>query len=196
MGLSGLVTKPISRDNKFVPNILPSYRQGRELVNEHDQKALIKAYRSWVYICASRNATVFSSFPLRIYVNKPNKNSKTYFKTKGITKERRQFFERNSTFEEYTRKEMIIEEVIEHPFLELIKNVNAFKNRNDLMFLSDVYQELTGNAYWYLPKDRYGLPAEIWMPPPQNTTIVPDSKEFIKGYLYSNGQQKIPFDEN
>ena len=140
MGLSGLATKP-SKNNKFTSDLLPGFRSGIELLPPGNQRLLVEAFKSWVYICVNRNSNVFASCPLRLYVNKPTRNSKTYFKTRSITKKQREFFESNATFDQYTRKEMIIEEVIEHPSLELFKNVNGFRNRNDVMYLTNCYQD-------------------------------------------------------
>lgn len=89
-----------------------------------------------------------------------------------------------------------IEEVIDHPIIDIFQNVNPFMNQFDLWELSTVYQELTGNAYWYLVKNDLGVPEQIWVIPSQYMTIVQGKEEFIAGYIYTNGVDKIPFDSD
>jgi HK97 family phage portal protein len=76
-----------------------------------------------------------------------------------------------------------------------MKNVNPFSNQFDLFELTELFLELTGHAYWYLVKDLNGLPTEVWVLPSQNMKVIPDKEKFIKGYVYINGMEKIPYEE-
>jgi len=85
----------------------------------------------------------------------------------------------------------------EHPFLELLKTVNPHSNRFQMMALTQIYIELTGNAYWWMPKGAFDVPAQIWNLPTHWMSVVPDKEKFIKGYVMQvpGKGQKIPFDE-
>lgn len=77
------------------------------------------------------------------------------------------------------------EEVPTHPALDLLDRVNAFMTFYDLKELTTTYLELTGNAYWWLLRNKQGQIIEIypWLRP-DRMTVIPDPKEFIKGYKY------------
>jgi HK97 family phage portal protein len=87
------------------------------------------------------------------------------------------------------------EEVNDHVFLDLMQNVNPFMNALELRIITEAFQLLTGNAYWYLSKNGLGIPQEIWIVPSQDMRIVPDKNKFIKGYVYSpEGNDPVTFD--
>jgi len=76
------------------------------------------------------------------------------------------------------------EEIKDHIFLDVMSNVNPFMNAFELREITETFQLLTGNAYWYLSLNGVGVPAEIWIVPAQDMKIVPDPNNFIKGYIY------------
>lgn len=76
------------------------------------------------------------------------------------------------------------EEILEHPFLDLMAFVNPMSDYNELMELTSVYQDVVGNCYWYLPSNRLKLPAEIWALEAQYVKVVPNKDTFIGGYVY------------
>lgn len=78
-----------------------------------------------------------------------------------------------------------VEEIMDHIFLDVWQNVNPFMNNFDLQELTELYQLLCGNAFWYLALNGLGVPQEIWPVPSQYMTVVPDKTKFIAGYLYT-----------
>jgi len=175
---------------------LPDWYYERELASPENYTSLLNAYKSWVYVCASRNAVSFASFPLRLYVAKPAK-SKMLVETRPISKETKKFLysKEMGHLDRYLRKAIEVEEVLEHPFIELMKNVNPFMNEFELKEMTCLNQELTGNNYWYLLPDGMGLPIQVWIVPPDKMKIIPSKEEFIKGYLYKNGLNEVAFDK-
>lgn len=172
---------------------LPDWYYQRELASPSDLTSLLNAYKSWVYVCASRNAISVASYPLRLYVAKPAK-SKLLVQTRSISKETKKYLYSISHLDRYLRKAVEIEEVLEHPFLELMKKVNPFMNAFELKEMTDLHQELTGNSYWYILSNTAGVPVELWIVPPDKMKIVPSKEEFLKGYIYSRGMDSISFD--
>ena len=79
------------------------------------------------------------------------------------------------------------EEVTDHPVMELFDVVNPFHTRFWLWNQTATFLKLTGNAYWYMPSNGLGVPGEIWLAHSQFMKVIPDSKEFIKGYKYDRG---------
>jgi HK97 family phage portal protein len=174
---------------------LSDWYYNKELANPENYTSLLNAYKSWVYVCASKNAISFASFPLRLYVAKPSK-SKMLVQTRTISKETKKFLFSSEMghLDKYLRKAVEVEEVLEHPFLELMKNVNPFLNEFELKEMTCLNQELTGNNYWYLLNNNMGLPTQVWLVPPDKMKIIPSKEKFISGYLYRNGLDEVIFD--
>jgi len=83
-------------------------------------------------------------------------------------------------------------QIASHPILTLLDYANEFQTGQEIIELTQLQMDLAGRAYWYLPKNGLGVPGEIWVLPPHLVKIVPSEKEFIVGYTYTNGSEKIP----
>ena len=90
-----------------------------------------------------------------------------------------------------------LEEIDDHPFLEMMKKVNPFFNKFELWTLTLIFLELTGNAYWWIVKDLLGTPREIWHIPANWVKIIPSKTDFIAGYAIQppGAPTPTPFDE-
>lgn len=90
------------------------------------------------------------------------------------------------------------EEIDEHPFIDLLRNVNSYMNEFELKELTTLMLELTGNAYWYLAPTRLlgkngrMIPGEIWPLLAQYMRIVPGRQRMIDGFLYQLPQMAQP----
>ena len=171
------------KSKKILSGFLPPWNFGRELYTDSDFTAQLAAYKNWVYIATNKNATSVASTPLRLYVAKPEKNTKARFPTKSI----------DSLQRDYLLEKPHISSL---PILDVFQNVNDFMNCFDLWEISQLYQELTGNAYWLIINNGLGKPAEIWPIPSDRIKIVPDKDKFISGYLYEYGMFKQFIQEN
>lgn len=161
------------------------WMHGKTYVPTTNYRALVKKYQSWVYACANLNAITCAQTPLRLYASKPASKSKALFPTRKLDVKTREYLSKSPSVYQYVSKGVDVEEVLAHPFLDLMNHVNDFMNRFDLlegMFLS---QELTGNAYWHLTLDNLGRPVEIWPLFPQFMRIIPDKEKFISSFEYN-----------
>ena len=184
----------MSKNNRLY--YLSDWYYQRELATPDNYTSLLNAYKSWVYVAASKNAATVASYPLKLYVAKPSKTTKLLIKTKPISPETKKFLysKEMGHLDRYLRKAVEVEEVLEHPFLDLMKNVNPFMNEFELKELTDLHQELVGNSYWYIVSNGAGVPVQIWIIPPDKMKIIPDKEKFIKGYLYINSPNDVIFD--
>ena len=163
-----------------------------------DYQALVNQYESWVYVCITKNSNAIARFPLKLFVAK-KKGKRIIATTKVVELSTRKFFETQPHLLKYINNMEDMEEVTEHPLLDLFNKVNPIMNRFDLFTYTNMFMELTGNAYWYVVKGKMGLPEQIWPLLSQNV-IVAVKKEstedgnFISGYLYRNGMDEVPFD--
>lgn len=164
------------------------YRPWDELYGketDRDYSKLIRRYVSWVYACATINAQTVASVPLRLYAVKGS--SKTTFKvpTRKVDAATKAYLAGSPTLQAKMRKAIDVEEVLEHPFLDLLQNVNPFMNQFGLLENWVLFQELTGNCYTLVIKnEQLGIPEQLWILPAQHVRIVPSKEFFIKGYLY------------
>lgn len=182
---SGLLVKAAKKMNPFLAAEFHPWELSRGRLADGDFDKMLKAYGSWVYRCASMNATSVAQNRLGLYVRRPVKG--TTARQKGVkyvnyipvNSKTYQCYLRNKRLLPYIKKDTEIEEIEEHTFLDLMKNVNPWRNAFDLMYETQLFEELTGNSYWYIRNNGLQVPAEIWVLPSNRITIVPDPIEFI-----------------
>lgn len=139
---------------------------GSSRLSKGNPKDMIATYESWVYACASKNAQTLAKHSVGLYRWKKDGN------------------------------DWISDEVMDHPFLNLMKNVNPYMNEYELKEITSIFQDLTGNAYWYVAKNRFGIPAEIWVLPSHKMKIIPSASNFISHYEMHDGGRVTKFDVN
>jgi HK97 family phage portal protein len=156
---------------------------------------LINRYTGWVYTCASKNSISAAQIPLRLYGSVPTSKSKSRFKTKTVKSDVKQHLWQNQSIRKYMNQAVDVEEIVEHPFLDLMYNANDFMNGFDLLELLFLHQELTGNTFWHITKDPIGKPIEIWPLYPQHIKIITHKQKFISGFEFSiNSNEKIVYE--
>lgn len=164
-------------DEKSFTPLLSMYEltQSRPKWRASDYGALVKKYQSWVYVCAKKNAETVAQTRIRLYI-------------RGTTKRfpMRELEKGEKTYLSKQRQESTddVREIIEHPLLKLLRLANPRMTGMELLELTGLYLELTGNSYWYMEGNGLGTPTEIWPLMSQYTWIVPSKTEFVKGYIY------------
>ena len=73
----------------------------------------------------------------------------------------------------------------QHPAQTLLDRVNPHWTGGDLWRATEIYLNLWGVAYWSVMRDEMGAPTEIWPLRPDRVRLVPDDREYIRGYLYT-----------
>ena len=148
-----------------------------------------------VHDCASTNASVCSQQPLRLMRRvegvdpserrayggrKASKSLVAYMKSgrAGI---------KAGTFADAAGE---VEEVLDHPMLDLLARPNPEFPGAQLAWLSFYYREITGKAYEMIGWDDNGQPSLLFPMPPQFVNIV-YSDEGISGYRYARGDGMV-----
>lgn len=72
-----------------------------------------------------------------------------------------------------------------HPLARLLEHPNPFMNEFDFLTAVIVYQYLAGVAYFEKVPSRLGQTVELWPLRPDWVQIIPSSRDFIGGYLYT-----------
>lgn len=88
-------------------------------------------------------------------------------------------------------------DVDNHPFELLLEKPNPLQSRFEFLEALFGFRKLAGNAYVWL--NRTGPdkePVEMWIIPPQRIRPVPDSRMYLRGYLYmpEDGGKEIPLE--
>ena len=77
-----------------------------------------------------------------------------------------------------------------HPAQQLLERVNPWYTRNDLWQATEIYLNLWGQAFWALERDEEGR-REIWPLRPDRMTVLPDRRDYIRGFVY-RGSGGVP----
>lgn len=82
----------------------------------------------------------------------------------------------------------------DHPAQRLLDSPNPFLTRGDLWRATETYLGLWGSAFWGLERDESGRVAEIWPLRSDRMRVVPDSRKYVKGFVYvGNGRQLVSY---
>ena len=91
-------------------------------------------------------------------------------------------------------KEKDRERLYKHPILDLLDYVNPFQTGYEFMMLTQIYLDLVGRCYWYVVNNGLNVPVELWIIPPSYMRPVPDRENFLKGWMFEAGTERIPFE--
>lgn len=83
-------------------------------------------------------------------------------------------------------------EIFNHPILNLLNNPNPFQTGAEMMELHQLNLDISGKSFWWVPKNRLGVPGEIWVIPSNMVTPVPSKERFVEGFVLRSGSELIP----
>jgi HK97 family phage portal protein len=150
---------------------------------------LLAELKGIAWACISLNASVCANNPPLLYVatHTGQRPAKCLTKTLHPAVEAR--LRTRKDLPATLTKAAHIEEVLDHPLLMLLRQVNPIHNAFDLWELTHTYLEVHGKAFWYLMPGPFGVPAEIWVLPSQNVTPKrrQDSPNVVDYYEYRTG---------
>jgi HK97 family phage portal protein len=150
---------------------------------------ILAELKNTAFTCASINAAVCAAYPPRLYVATNFDQPRPKCLTKTLTRDAEERLRARTTLPTHFKSARRLEEVLEHPLLTLLRQVNPVHNSFDLWELTTFYQESIGSAYWLLRFDTLAVPYEIWLLPAQNMRPrrQPDSPNLVDYYEYKTG---------
>lgn len=155
---------------------------------------LVEAYTSWAYVSIDKISKTVASLPLKLYIYR-NKQGQKIINSSGLKIHLKQYSPSDQKL--YLKEKGIEkEEVLDHPYLDLIKRPNDIMSRFALWYETMTRLELFGLCAWYLVKGAFGLPARIWtLPLTKNAEIKPvvSSKLEILKWIYKDGDINVSF---
>ena len=184
----------VNKANPTAPAIITDVQTSMGHVAPRTVMQLIKRNTSWAYAAADMNAKNIAAPPLRLYVLKPTAGQKTRFPCRAIKSKQFEFLQSKAALSRKINRAGEVEEVLDHPLLDLLDEVNEQMSEFDLMYLLGSSLEVTGNAYWLKVRNGLGVPIELWFLHPQFMRVKPDKNRFISVFEYGRklgGMQKI-----
>jgi HK97 family phage portal protein len=164
---------------------------------------MLAELKNTAFTCASINAAVCASYNPRLFVWSTTETPQPRCTTKALSGAQERRLERrlrlrtkrSHAVPPKTHRQIKIEEVVDHPLLDLFDQPNPQHSSFDLWELTTFYQETAGSAYWLLQFDNLGTPNQIWVLPAQNVTPKrqPQSRAIVDYYEYRSGMQRTTF---
>lgn len=145
-------------------------------------------YRSWVYVAANHNASNIADGELQLYSNSKPLASRGKQVTAATLKDIRKYALKASSD---------TQEIETHPILDLLHNPNPRDTLYDLLYRTDLFLELAGDAYWHIKRDARGIPVEINVLYSQYVNIQHNGMNRIIAYNYGipqDGTYQYNFD--
>lgn len=153
---------------------------------------LLREYKRVVYTCSNINAERCASIPLKLYVMTSSDQKEPRVKRKTL----KSFQETQVKAKFSVKSGTIVEEVVEHPILDLLYNPRGpysyFNITNyDLRLWTEIFLQLTGFAYWrIIDRDVFGLPIGLEILPSHLVTAEKDKSSGFSNpidfYIYNN----------
>lgn len=175
--LASWLALPAPRGGGFAPGPAPSRPPSAgELLGE---------LKNTAWTCASLNAAVCASYPPRLYLRTPAGATRSRWPTRALAGVQARRFGGGAR----------VEEVTEHPLLDLLAQVNPVHNGHDLLEQTTLAQEVHGCAYWLIDANALGVPTAIWPLPAHRVTPWrdPDSPNLVDCYLHRAGGEERRF---
>lgn len=154
----------------------------------------VNNYLGWVFICVKLNFQSVGSQRLRLYVSKETKGKKyATIETRPVDRQRLKFLYTQTDLDSWLTKAEEIEEVTDHAYLDLMREVNPYHGSRELKEFTTMFMDLTGECYWLLLKDGLKVPRQIWVIPAQymNPVYGDSLAKPIIGYKYERGNVKL-----
>ena len=79
-----------------------------------------------------------------------------------------------------------------HPAQSLLDRVNPWYTRGDLWRATEIYLNLWGSSFWALERDEAGQ-WEIWPLRPDRVSVLPDSRQYIRGFVYQGRNGPVAY---
>lgn len=184
--LDFLSRKSTGQDSPIVRKICEIIRP--KFGSDYTDKNAVSKYRGWVYTAANHNARNIADGELHLYSNVAPRASIGRQVGKSTKK----------LLTNYGMKAMDdVVEIPSHPIIDLLQNPNPRDTFYDLIYKTDLFLELVGDAYWWVKRDGNGIPIELHVLYSQFVNIQHDGQNKIIKYNYGiavDGEWQYNFD--
>lgn len=139
---------------------------------------LIKMATGWVAICNNKNSSTCASIPLKLYYYNQTGQEPVITRFKRLERKHQNTISKGLRIE--LKQEEEIEEITEHPVLDLLSTINSSMNYQDFMEIVFEYLGVLGNSYVQIIEQN-GKPVEL----------IPLLSEYVTPFATGKNQGKI-----
>ena len=156
---------------------------------------LFKAYYSTTFACIEKRSKTVAGIQWKLFTTK-----KASSRSKAVPTKQKDYLFSRPSLDRTTKSATDLQEITSNPILDLLWNVSDYENEYNLKQGTIIYQDIEGDAFWYLPRgELLGTPSDIIFIQPQYMAPVmekingkPTGK--ISHYLYKVGQDEIRYE--
>ncbi len=162
-----------------------------------EPRELVQQLIGTAYACATLNADLVAAAKLRLYVRtrRDEPTVKDYLQTIPVGRKNLARLKDGAASGPQISGDVIVEEVTQHPLLDLLKRPNPDSDQGglcgyDLRWMTQLYLESVGRAYWLIERDGLGVPVQIWLLRSHLVREVPDptGQRLIDHYEYGGSR--------
>ena len=151
---------------------------------------LIAQFKGIAYACAMLNSQAVAKCAPRLYVQTGPGQKAPRSPHKMLSPIDAKWIRSQKNF----RSGVEVSEILEHQMLDLLEKPNPEMSGFFLRELTQLYQEVTGVAYWRVIRGSLGEPIQIWPLPSQ--TVAPDIDKATGRIMgYKTGKAGIPLED-
>lgn len=158
-----------------------------------DRYSLVREYKGVAYACANINAQAIVKTDLDLY-RKASKGKKSLWSSRNLSYQEFARIKSNPYQKVAVADSEELLEITNHPLLNVLNNPNPYLDYAGLMEFTQLFQEVTGAAYWYVAKNVLGVPVQIWLLCPQWVKTLTDDKGLVAGYEYGTMGSKVTYE--
>lgn len=167
--------------------------RGRNLSpSDHD---LIREYKGTAYACANVNTQGVLKGQYRLYQKASTTTQKFWYPTKTPSYLQSEYAIKQRKVRLADTERLV--EITNHPFLTLLNKPNENMDEGSIWELTQLFQEIVGRAYWYVPDNALGVPGGIFLLLPQHVETIESKSGVITKYKYGSDdydpREIIPF---
>ncbi|MCD6404720.1 MAG: phage portal protein [Planctomycetes bacterium] len=148
---------------------------------------LVRSYRGTAYACANLCAQGVAAVGLRLYVETRHTQARPKCPTRPLEAADRTWLQSKAVAGKRLARAGDVEEVTDHPLLDLLTRVNDELDGFSLIELTCLYMEIVGSAYWWLPRNRLGIVSAIWVLQPQYVRAKRNAGGMLQSWEYYTG---------
>lgn len=165
---------------------------------------LVRENLATAFTCANLNAQLIASTPLRLYVRKTKRKTKSWLMERGET---RPVSFKTAKWLQKTQTKMMsdatdVQEVTNHPLLDLLAHPMSMADDSvgaseyTLFEHTQAFQEIVGRCFWWKEPGGNGPPKALWILAPQLVQEYPgtDGKRIIDKYVFMSPWGKQDYD--
>jgi phage portal protein BeeE len=133
-------------------------------------RELIQQLVGTAYACATLNSDLVASTALKLYVaTRPGESQpKAYLRARPVSRKALARLGADPSLSGFVAGDVSVLEVTHHPLLSLLKAPQSDPDDPglsgyDFRFLTQLYLESVGRAYWLIERDGLGVPGKLWL---------------------------------